>query len=73
MRQGLSRVVAPDSLNLQDAVYSNTEAKEYLELFPNHQLKIIPDAGHSVSVEQPEVYLETIRDFLRQTQPFSIR
>jgi proline iminopeptidase len=47
--------------------------KEYLQLFPNHQLKIIPDAGHSVSVEQPEVYLETIRDFLRQTQPFSIR
>jgi len=36
-------------------------------------LKIIPDAGHSISVEQPEVYLETIRDFLRQTQPFSIR
>jgi proline iminopeptidase len=48
-------------------------AKEYLELFPNHQLKIIPGAGHSISVEQPEVYLETIRDFLRQTQPFSIR
>jgi proline iminopeptidase len=48
-------------------------AKEYLDLFPNHQLRIIPDAGHSISVEQPEVYLETIRDFLRQTQPFSIR
>jgi len=28
MRQGLSRVVAPDSLNLQDAVYSNKEANE---------------------------------------------
>ncbi len=37
---------------------------EYLELFPNHQLKIIPDAGHSISVEQPEIYLKTIRDFL---------
>ena len=37
---------------------------EYLELFPNHQLKIIPDAGHSISVEQPELYLKTIRDFL---------
>ena len=39
---------------------------EYLELFPNHQLKIIPDAGHSISVEQPEFYLKTIRDFLNQ-------
>lgn len=39
---------------------------EYLELFPNHQLKIIPDAGHSISVEQPELYLKTIRGFLTQ-------
>jgi len=39
---------------------------EYLELFPNYQLKIIPNAGHSISVEQPEIYLKTIRDFLNQ-------
>jgi proline iminopeptidase len=39
---------------------------EYLELFPNHQLKIVPDAGHSISVEQPELYLKIIRDFLIQ-------
>lgn len=39
---------------------------EYIELFPNHQLKIIPDAGHSISVEQPERYLKTIREFLNQ-------
>lgn len=39
---------------------------EYLELFPNHQLKIIPDAGHSISVEQPELYLKSIREFLNQ-------
>ncbi len=39
---------------------------EYLELFPNYQLKIIPGAGHSISVEQPEIYLKTIRDFLNQ-------
>jgi proline iminopeptidase len=38
--------------------------KEYLELFPNHQLKIIPEAGHSISVEQPELYLKTVRGFL---------
>jgi proline iminopeptidase len=37
---------------------------EYLELFPNHQLKIVPDAGHSISVEKPELYLKIIRDFL---------
>ena len=39
---------------------------EYLELFPVHQLKIIPNAGHSISIEQPELYLETIHDFLNK-------
>lgn len=37
---------------------------EYLELFPNHTLKIIPDAGHSISVEQPKLYISTIKEFL---------
>jgi proline iminopeptidase len=39
---------------------------EYLEIFPNYKLKIIPGAGHSISVEQPELYLKTIREFLNQ-------
>jgi hypothetical protein len=29
-------------------------------------LKIIPDAGHSIAVEQPEIYINTIRNFLNQ-------
>ena len=37
---------------------------EYLQLFVNHQLSVIPDAGHSISIEQPELYLKTIRNFL---------
>lgn len=39
---------------------------EYLELFSNHTLKIILDAGHSIAVEQPELYISTIRNFLNQ-------
>jgi len=39
---------------------------EYLELFPNHELAVIPNAGHAISVEQPEVYLKTIREFLKK-------
>ncbi|MEM1320080.1 MAG: alpha/beta hydrolase [Bacteroidota bacterium] len=39
-------------------------AQEYLELFSNHRLAIIPDAGHFIEWEQPEVYLQIIRDFL---------
>lgn len=37
---------------------------EYLDLFTNHQLAIIPGAGHSISIEQPALYLKTISDFL---------
>ena len=39
---------------------------EYLQVFKNHQLVIIPNAGHSISVEQPSLYLETIADFLNK-------
>ncbi|WP_147204666.1 alpha/beta fold hydrolase [Segetibacter aerophilus] len=38
--------------------------KEYLDIFPNHQLVIVPNAGHFISVEQPEVYIKTIVKFL---------
>jgi proline iminopeptidase len=37
---------------------------EYLELFPNHKLTIIPSAGHFIWVEQPELYLKTLQTFL---------
>ncbi|MBG6110198.1 proline iminopeptidase [Flavobacterium sp. CG_9.10] len=38
--------------------------KEYLDLFTNHKLKIIPSAGHEIFVEQPEIYLNEIKIFL---------
>jgi proline iminopeptidase len=39
--------------------------EEYLKLFQNSELKIIPNAGHGLSTEQPELYLKYIRDFLK--------
>lgn len=51
------------------AQYDNQKwrfTNEYCELFPNHQLIIIPNAGHAISAEQPELYLKTIRDFLKE-------
>jgi proline iminopeptidase len=38
--------------------------QEYLELFPKHKLVVVPDAGHSISIEQPARYLAEIRRFL---------
>lgn len=40
--------------------------KEYLDIFPNSRLAIIPNAGHAIGFEQPVLYLETIRSFLKQ-------
>ncbi|TAH10992.1 MAG: alpha/beta hydrolase [Sphingobacteriia bacterium] len=37
---------------------------EYLVLFRNHQFAFIPDAGHFISVEQPESYIKSIKGFL---------
>ncbi|MBL0234945.1 MAG: alpha/beta hydrolase [Chitinophagaceae bacterium] len=37
---------------------------EYLELFHNHQFAFIPDAGHFISVEQPDSYIKAIKGFL---------
>lgn len=41
---------------------------EYLELMPQSRLVIIPDAGHSISFDQPELTREAIRTFLQDQQ-----
>lgn len=38
---------------------------EYLELFPNHKLVIVPNSGHSITTEYPEIYQSEIRAFLK--------
>lgn len=37
---------------------------EYLELFTNYNFSAIPNAGHFILVEQPEIYLKIIKEFL---------
>lgn len=39
---------------------------EYLDLFPDHRLVVIPGAGHEISAEQPALLLATIRSFLHE-------
>ncbi len=39
---------------------------EYLNVFKNHQLVIIPKAGHSIALEQADLYIQTILTFLNK-------
>ena len=43
---------------------------EYLEIFPKSQLVIIPNAGHSIGLEQPALYAKTILAFLKRNADF---
>jgi proline iminopeptidase len=40
--------------------------QEYIELFKNATLKVIPKAGHFIDVEQSDLYYKEISEFLRQ-------
>ena len=40
--------------------------KEYVDVFPHSQLVVVPDAGHAILVEQPELYIQALREFLSQ-------
>jgi proline iminopeptidase len=40
--------------------------REYLSLFPDHKFVLLPNAGHFINVEQPEMYIHEIKNFLLQ-------
>jgi len=40
---------------------------EYLDIFRDHRFVMVKNAGHNIFIEQPGVYIETIRKFLLQT------
>lgn len=41
-------------------------SKEYLDHFQHQQLVVVQNAGHSISLEQPDVYIKSIHDFLNK-------
>ena len=40
--------------------------QEYLQLFPNAKMEIVPKAGHFIQVEQPDIYYSSIKKFLSE-------
>jgi proline iminopeptidase len=50
------------------AQYDNQKwgfTQEYCEIFQHHTFIVIPDAGHAIALEQPELYLKTIAEYLK--------
>ncbi len=43
---------------------SSKDEDDYLKLFPNYEMAIIPDAGHWVHAEQPELFFNKVEKFL---------
>ena len=39
---------------------------EYLSLFPKHKFVLVPNAGHFINIEQPEIFIREINNFLLQ-------
>jgi N-formylmaleamate deformylase len=65
----LSQIVCPTLLVTADpqmgSLFSPAEADELVASLPLATHVSIPDAGHNIRREQPNLYLEAVRDFLR--------
>ncbi len=55
----------------EDLIAPPTEGQSMSQALPHGQLTIIPDSGHLVSLEQPDLTTQTIIDFLSPTNPVS--
>jgi pimeloyl-ACP methyl ester carboxylesterase len=44
---------------------NSQDEKDILNYFPNYELEVIPNSGHWVHAEQPEIFFKTVLDFIR--------
>ena len=49
----------------EDALISPQSARDYAACIPGAQFVLIPHAGHLSNLEQPQVFIQTIRQFLQ--------
>jgi len=56
----------------KDAVIPAEHGRVAHELMPGSRLELVPEAGHFLPVEQPDVLAAILQDFLSTTEPASI-
>ncbi len=52
----------------KDIIVTRKMAEETYKAFPNSELKIFEDAGHSVIVENPDLFKKALTEFLKKTK-----
>jgi pimeloyl-ACP methyl ester carboxylesterase len=55
-----------------DRVIPPEMGRHYKELLPNGHLVLVYDAGHAISAERPEAFVEVVTDFLDRHEAFLI-
>jgi pimeloyl-ACP methyl ester carboxylesterase len=52
-----------------DQLIPPSEAMSMRGAIPGARLKLLPDAGHLLNMEQPQLFNEAVREFIRELQP----
>jgi pimeloyl-ACP methyl ester carboxylesterase len=67
-RPALARIDRPVLIvhGADDQLIPVQEAQEMHAALPDSHLTILPDAGHLLNLEQPELFNAAVRDFLRE-------
>ncbi|MCJ7537074.1 MAG: alpha/beta hydrolase, partial [Anaerolineales bacterium] len=66
--QLLGQIEAPTLIihGLDDQIIPMHDSEAMRAGIPNSQLEIIPDAGHLLNLEQPEIFNRIVTDFINQ-------
>ena len=59
-------------LGTRDALIPPEMGRLYKDLIPNAHLIFVYDAGHAISAERPEAFVEVVGDFLEREDAFVI-
>jgi pimeloyl-ACP methyl ester carboxylesterase len=67
LKQRLHRITVPTRLiwGEHDGIVAPAYGKAYADLIPGAMLQVIPGAGHFPHLEQPEIFMTALREFLR--------
>lgn len=69
--ESLRGVTSPASLiwGEHDVITPLENWKQYVAEFPDAELRVVPDCGHSPMIEKPDEWMDLLMDFMRRVLP----